>query len=246
MHGPLRARPVPLYEQIRESLRAEILGGTLRPHQRIPSEKDCMRRFDVSRITVRQALGDLERDGLIFRVPGKGSYVAKPKPTQQLARLQGFGEAMAQQGYTTTNRVVGVATQPATEAVARRLGIAQRAAVTEIRRIRAVDRVPISFDVTYVRSELGACLARENLAGRDIFAILENDYGIALGHADQEIQALAADAEIAGHLGVAPGDPLLHIARVAHTRDGEPIELDYVHYRGDAFRYRLRIERDGS
>ncbi|MBS0367684.1 MAG: GntR family transcriptional regulator [Proteobacteria bacterium] len=240
------APPVPLYEQVRESVRGDILNGTLQHHARIPSEKELMTLFGVSRITVRQALGDLERDGMIFRIPGKGSYVAKPeeKATQELARLQGFAEAMAEQGYSARNRVVGLANLPADAHIAERLRIPVGAPVTEIRRVRYLDDKPISFDITYVREELGRSLAREDLAGRDLFLILEKDYGLPLGHADQSIQALIADDTLAAYLDVQTGSPVLHIERLAFTRDGTPIEFDYVYYRGDAFRYRLRIDRE--
>lgn len=242
---PPLAPPVPLYEKVRESVRADILNGSLQHHARIPSEKELMSIFGVSRITVRQALGDLERDGMIFRIPGKGSYVAKPKEkaTQELARLQGFAEAMEQQGYSARNRVVGLASLPADEEIAERLRIPVGTTVTEIRRVRYLDETPISFDITYVGHELGQRLAREDLAGRDIFLILEKDYGIPLCHADQCIQALAADDVLTDYLDVEPGSPILHIERLAFSQNGEPVEFDYIYYRGDAFRYRLRIDR---
>jgi GntR family transcriptional regulator len=241
-HFPTRP-PLPLHAQIREEVRTRIRTGTYRQHQRIPSEKEFMEAFGVSRITVRQALGDLEKEGLVFKIAGKGCYVSKPKPTQELARLQGFGEAMSSQGFDTFNQVIGLRTLRAPEPVARSLGLGAQAQVTEIRRVRHLDRVPVSLDITYVAHTLGARLAREDLATRDIFLILENDYGIALGHADLSIDAVIADAETAACLHVAAGAPLLYLERLTHERDGAPVELDYVYYRGDNFRYRLRVER---
>lgn len=234
---------LPLHARIRESVRAKILAGTYAPHQRIPSEKEFMAAFGVSRITVRQALGDLEKEGLVFKIAGKGCYVSRPKPTQELARLQGFGEAMSGQGFETFNQVLGLRTLAAPEPVARRLGLAAQAAVTEIRRLRHLDREPVSLDITYVAQHIGERLARADLATRDIFLILENDYGIALGHADLAIDAVTADPQQAASLRVASGAPLLHLERLTHERGGAPVELDYVYYRGDNFRYRLRIER---
>jgi GntR family transcriptional regulator len=169
----------------------------------------------------------------------------KEKPTQELARLQGFAEAMEQQGYSARNRVVGIASVAANEALAERLGVAIGSSVTEIRRVRYLDAAPISFDITYVKPEVGKRLAREDLEGRDIFLILEQDYGIPLGHGDQCIQAMVADEELAHRLKVAAGAPVLYVERLAYTRDGEPLEFDYVYYRGDQFRYRLRMDREG-
>jgi GntR family transcriptional regulator len=240
-HLPLHS--LPLHAQIRESVRARIIAGTYAQHQRIPSEKGLMAEFGVSRITVRQALGDLEKEGLLFKIQGKGCYVSKPKPTQELARLQGFGEAMFGQGFETFNQVVGLQTMSAPAQVARSLGLPAGALVTEIRRVRHLDREPVSLDITYVAHALGERLAQEDLATRDIFLILENDYGIALGHADLSIDAVIADAPLAACLRVAPGAPLLYLERLTHGLDGIPVELDHVYYRGDNFRYRLRVER---
>jgi GntR family transcriptional regulator len=94
-----------------------------------------------------------------------------------------------------------------------------------------------------VRPYLGARLAREQLATRDIFLILENDYGIALGFADLAIDALLADTKVAALLQIAIGDPILRIARLTHTSNGEPIDFEYLYCRVDNFQFRLRIER---
>ena len=98
----------PLYTQIKEILRARILDGSYQPHQQMPSESEMMATFNVSRITVRQALNDLQNEGLIFRIHGKGTFVSKPKAFQDLGRLQGFGEAMRQMGYETFSRLLAI------------------------------------------------------------------------------------------------------------------------------------------
>lgn len=234
----------PLHVQIREALRSQIVDGSYRPNDRLPSEKQLMDRFSVSRITVRQAMGELEKEGAIYRVAGKGSYVAKPRPIQDLRHLQGFGEAMSRLGYETINQVVGLRTLPAPANVAYQLALPADALVTEIRRIRYVDREPVSLDITYVAAALGERLAAEDLATRDIFLILENDYGIALGHADLHISTIAAEEPMTEQLKVAQGAPILLLERVTYAKDGTPLESDRIYYRGDSFSYRLRIERD--
>src|SRR4030095_1270188 len=99
--------PVPLYTQVRELLRERILRGHYKPHDQMPSEHDMVRSFGVSRITVRQALTDLQRQGLIFKIHGKGTFVSKSKAVQSLARLEGFGEALSVSGHETYSRVLG-------------------------------------------------------------------------------------------------------------------------------------------
>jgi GntR family transcriptional regulator len=235
--------PVPLYTQIKDILRARVLDGSYQPHQQMPSESDMMATFSVSRITVRQALNDLQNEGLIFRIHGKGTFVSKPKAFQELGRLQGFGEAMRQMGYETFSRVVSLKTVPPTPQVQERLQLPKRARVTELQRLRFLNREPISLDVTYLPLAIGQRLAKHDLAARDVFLILENDLGLALGHADLQIGSTLADEPLARQLKVDAGSPVLFIERTTHTVDGTPIDYEHLYYRGDAFQYKVRVDR---
>lgn len=239
----LHVSPVPLYTQIKEILRDRVLDGTYQAHEQMPSESELMSTFGVSRITVRQALGDLQKEGLIFKIHGKGTYVSKPKAFQNIAELQGFGEAMSSMGYETFSRVVSIKSMPAGATVGARLNAADSEEIVELRRVRYLNRAPISLDVTYVPKSIGERLAKEDLAHRDIFLILENDYGIALGAAELQIESMLADDYLARQLNVEEGAPVMRIERLTMTADGKPIDFEYLYYRGDAFQYRMRIER---
>jgi len=237
---------VPLYTQIREALRNQILDGTYTSHERMPSEHELVASFGVSRVTVRQALNDLKSEGLIFKIHGKGTFVAKPKAVQNLMRLEGFGEAMSRRGHETFSRVLGHRIVRAGKTIGPRLALRDRDEVMEIRRVRYLDREPISLDVTYVSASLGERLVHEDLPRRDIFVIMENDYGIALGNADLQIESMVADTELAPLLHVSPGTPILKIERLTYTVDGHPLDFEYLHYRGDAFQYRMQLERGAA
>jgi len=233
---------VPMHTQIREIVRRRVLDGTYAPHSQMPSESQMMEAFSVSRITIRQALGDLQKEGLIFKVAGKGSFVAKPKAFQNLSRLQGFGEAMGPSGYETFSQVLSMRQVPASDVVARRLQLALGDAVYEIQRLRYLNREPISVDQSYFPLALGERLAQEDLPTRDIFVILENDFGLHLTHADVQIEAISADEFLARQLRIAESSPLLRIERLTYA-DDQPVDFEFLYYRGDAFQYRLRIDR---
>lgn len=237
---------VPLYSQLRDVLRTRILDGHYPAHSQMPSESELGALFLVSRITVRQALAELQREGLIFRIHGKGTFVAKPKAFQNITRLQGFAEAMAGQGHEIINQVTGFKRLPATATVAQRLGLAEGDPVIEIRRIRLLNREPVSLELTWLPPALGEPLHKADLASRDIFLILENDLGVTLGHADISIEAMLADAGLAHALRLEEGSPVLRIERLTHDGQGRPIDFEYLHFRGDAFQYRLQIDRQKS
>jgi GntR family transcriptional regulator len=233
---------VPMHTQIREIIRRRVLDGTYQPHSQMPSESQMMEAFSVSRITIRQAIGDLQKEGLIFKVPGKGSYVAKPKAFQSLSRLQGFGEAMGASGYETFSQVLSTRQVDASDTVGKRLNIPAGSPVYEIQRLRYLNREPISVDQSYFPVALGERLINEDLAARDVFVILENDFGLHLTHADVQIEAILADEFLARQLRIAESSPLLRIERLTYA-DDKPIDFEFLYYRGDAFQYRLRIDR---
>ncbi len=238
--------PVPLYSQIRELLRLRIFDGTYKSHQQMPSENEMVRLFGVSRITIRQALNDLQKEGLIFKIHGKGTFVSKPKAVQNLMRLEGLGEALAGGGHEIYSQVLEHRLVRAGQRVATRLQIGEKDEVMEIRRVRCLDREPISLDVTYLPAALGQRIVKEDLPRRDIFVILENDYGIALGNAELQIEAICADSVLAAALNLVTGAALLRIERLTFTADHAPLDFEYLYYRGDAFQYRLELERRSS
>lgn len=235
--------PVPLYSQIREALRERILNGAFRGGGPIPSEYELVRAFAVSRTTVRQALSDLQKEGLIFKSHGKGTFVTRAKMLQRLTRVEGFGEAMSGMGHETSSRVLGHRVLRAGRTLGARLAIAEDAEAMEIRRVRYLDRNPVSLDVTYVPVAIGKRLVKEDLVHRDVFAILDNDYGIALERAELKIDAMAADAALANLLETELGAAVVRIERVTFTTGDKPIDFEYLYYRGDSFQYFVTVGR---
>jgi len=235
--------PLPLYTQIKDVLRERILDGTYPAHSKLPSESELIGAFGVSRITVRQALRDLQKEGLTFSIQGKGTFVTKPKAVQELTRLQGFGEAMARKGYETYSKLVGTKELSADKAVAQALDLPQGTPVVQIERIRYLNRSPVSLDVSFFPADVGRRLVQEDLATRDIFDILENDYDLGLEAADLTIDATIATRRLGKLLGVEEGSPILRIERLTYVSGGRPMDFEYLYYTGDSYQYRLRVER---
>jgi len=234
---------VPLHTQLRDVLRARILDGEYPQGSQMPSESELGALFRVSRITVRQALGDLQKEGLIFKIHGKGTFVAKPKTFQNVSTLQGLAESMTDRGFEVINRLRSFKFMAADKSVAERLKLVEGDVVAQIKRVRLINREPVSLEITYLPKELGERLEKADLVTRDIFLILENDCGLALGHADLAIDAVLADSDLCQALEIEVGSPVMRIERLTHGADGQPLDFEYLYYRGDAFQYRLRIDR---
>jgi GntR family transcriptional regulator len=234
--------PLPLYVQIRDSLRRHILNGTYQVHERLPSETTMMNTFGVSRITIRQALRDLHNEGLVFSAQGKGTFVSKPKAVQNVQRLEGFGEAMAAQGYEASARVLSIQQMKAPKAVAAALDLQPREEVVDVKRVRYLNRSPVCIDDSYFPMDIGQKLFGLDLSG-DIFPLLENFFGIPLGGADIGLDSILADEDAQKYLNLKTGEAILRVERLTHNQEGRPIDFEYLCYRGDSFKYQFRIDR---
>lgn len=244
--GLAPAAAKPLYAQLRDELRARILDGVLRPGTRIPSESELTGQHGVSRITVRQALNDLQKEGLIFRAHGKGTYVSEPAVAQDVTRLRGLAEAVSAEGHEVHNRTLSLTELNIPAYEARKLAVGEKTRVVRIETLRYLDRKPLSLDTIWVPLTIGRRLAKANLGTRDILDIYENDFGLELGRADETIEATSANRDQSRRLKIDVGAPILQVERVIHLADGQPVHLDCIRYRGDAFRYRLSAERGAS
>ena len=237
-----RAVHAPAYRRIRDELLDLIRCGTYRPYGRLPSEMELVRRFGVSRVTVRQALKALRKDGVVQSLQGKGSFVCMPKVVHGTPALLGFHETMEGRGYATGSTVLSVRERAACHEVAQALELKRKASVLEVRRLRCVNDEPVSLDVSHFPIDVGARLAREDLAG-DIFPLLERRCGLPLGRADVSIEAVACDAANAAVLHLQPGEPVLHVRRLTWSASGRPVDYEHLYCRGDAWQYRVQLNR---
>lgn len=233
----------PLYDQVYQTLLQQIGDGTYPVQHKLPSEKELSELFNVSRITIRQALNQLQLEHLVYKIQGKGTFVSAPKTFQNISQLQGFAEALTHLGHEVFNVVKEFRFIPATPQIASKLKLSINSTVVEIKRIRLVDRKPVSFELTYLPEAIGMALQQINLATRDVFLAIEEDLSIPLGHADLNIDATLADEELSELLQVDIHAPLLRVERLTHDHAGHPIDFEYLHFSGENFQYRLRVDR---
>jgi GntR family transcriptional regulator len=231
-----------LYIQIKTVLKKQILSGEYAPYERIPSESELMSTFGVSRITVRQALKDLNSEGLVFTSQGKGTFASKPKATQDVQQLQGFDEAMSPKGYKTSARLVSIRERVADRDVQEKLQLTDKDKVIEVVRIRYLNEEPVSLDRSFFPIEIGQGLFAEDLT-RDIFPMLEKQLNLRLGEAEISLEARPADDEIAQQLGLELGSPVMWVERLTRDQNGRPIDYEYLAFRGDSYKYCFKIER---
>ena len=241
--GIERLSAVPLYLQLLEILREEIVSGRLKADQRVATEFELMKRFGVSRTTVRQTIARLRKEGLISVHRGKGTFVGRGKIEPELSALTGFVEDMQALGLDASAKVLGVQNVRAADRVAESLTVPRGELVTKITRIRLAEAVPVSFEYSFLPLPLGRRVAEENLEVSPIFSLFEEKYGIALGEALYRIEAARASRVVALALEIERGAPVLAIERTTYSTGGQPVDFEQMFYRGDRIRYSMRLKR---
>jgi GntR family transcriptional regulator len=235
--------PIPLYAQVESILAAEIVDGIFAPGSQLPNEDELIERYAVSRTTIRQTIQNLMRRGLVEIRRGRGTFVLQPKITQELTTLSGFVEDMQSLGRQASAQLLDKQIVPASESVARQLAVTAGTPVVRIQRVRLADNAPLSFDETYLPREIGERILENDLETEPIFSLLEQKYDTPLVEAEYRLEAISADATVAGALGIAQGSPIFLIERTSYTTDRRPIDYEKLYYRGDQIRFVTRLAR---
>ncbi len=235
-----RNSKIPLYHQLYEGLRSQILSGELEPGDMLPTENELLDRHGISRNTVRQALDLLVNDGLIVRERGRGTFVAQPKIDQGLTRIISFTEDMRRRGLKPDTRVLLRTLMPAPEHIAEALGVPVGEELAHLERLRLADGEPMSIEKSYLVHRYCPGVLERDYSSVPLREALAREYNIFLVHGKQRISAIAAPADTAAHLDIAPGAPLLYIERTTFTARETAVEYLQIYNRGD--RYTLHNE----
>lgn len=237
---------IPRHAQISQWLRQQIEEGVFKTDEKLPSENELCKNFDVSRVTVRKALQTLENEHLIYRSQGLGSFVCDDRPRQSFMQLTDFVEDMRRAGLKASSEVVQLKPVSVTDKVASKLNVDFDQKVLRLDRLRMGDGQPIAFDITWLPMFYGQLIEGYNLEDETIYGILERDYDIPVEKGYFRIEAENADKYLADHLQVSKGNALLLIDRLSLTVGDKPIYYQKRYYRSDRIVYELMAERQAD
>ncbi len=239
--------PEPLWLQAVEVITREIESGALRPGSRLPPERQLCQELGISRVTLRKALNELVGQGVLRPSHGRGWYVAAPDPAASPARdwpnnLESFSETAERMGLPATSEVLRAETVPATLDDAELLLVAPGTPIFVLERIRMLGGVPIAVDATKLPLPVLPDAADADFATDSVYARLEA-HGVVLARADSTIEATVADADLAAHLQVAPGSPVLVMTQLVMDGGDRPILSSVIRYGGERYRLRTQFAR---
>ena len=227
-------------------LRDRILSNALARGARLPTENDLARFHRVSRVTVRRALAELERERLIERRRSSGTRVIyQPKSKPMTADISGVLANLTEMGERTASELREFHYLSAPAAVADALGLGSGAKVQRSVRIRSVRGMAFSYLTAHVPEDIGRTYSRSELAAQPLLALLERS-GAKLDRASQRMSAVLASPDVARALKVRVGSPLIELVRVVFDRNGRGVEHLHALYRPDRYNFELELVRAGE
>jgi GntR family transcriptional regulator len=236
--------PIPYYIQLINILKEKVQSGAWKPGDQIPGEQDLCELYGVSRTVVRQALLELELEGMVHRRKGKGTFIALPKISEGLVqKLTGFYQDMVERGLNPVTKVLHQEVVPADEKVARFLNISQGDQVIDILRLRFINDEPILLVTTYIPFEICPALATADITNRSLYEFLETECGIFIAKGHRYMEAVLAKEREAELLGIEPGAPLLMLDSISYSDSDRPIEYYHALHRGDRSRFEVELVR---
>lgn len=229
----------PNYFRVEKFLRDRIRSGDLKPWDTIPPESELVQQFNISRMTVRQALSRLVFEGLVIRQQGRGSFVAEPR-FQHTHIYPSFEEEMQARGAKTAHRLLSRRIEPADGKVAESLGLAEGTPVVVLERQRLVDDQVVGYEIRYFPGWIGEALTRDEIEEKPLVPAMKRILGRAYTHLRLRITASVARGKEAKALETNPGAPILVRENIWYTEPDRPIQFGKSVYRGD--RYQMDID----
>lgn len=232
------AKATPIYIQIHNQIRKMIEQEVWKIGERIPSERDLAIHFNVSRMTLRQAVQTLVDEGILERKVGSGTYVSNKKVQEKMAGIQSFTDIMTSQGRKPTSKTISYHVKPASVSEAENLKLESEEMVLRMERIRYADDIPICFEVATIPYHLVESLGKQEIT-KSLYKVLEAEQGITVKRAEQTISAMRASEKIAEYLSIKRGESILQLKQISYSEENLPFEYVRTQYVGERFEFYL-------
>jgi len=226
---------VPVYQKIENEIKESIRLGKLKSGDLLPSENVLKEQYNVSRMTVRQALNNLVNEGYVYRHKGKGTFVQQQKIDKLIHGVRSFTEEMMSTNRTVKNKIIRFEVIQANSELAEKLFLQEGDEVFAIERVRYGGEIPVLFEELFVPKQIFRNLEKDVFKGSFYKFVESQNYKIS--HCIQIIEVKKADEKKADYLKIEKSDSVLKITRNTFLNNGRPFEYVRSSYRADQYRF---------
>lgn len=230
--------PIPVYYQLKNLILKKIQNGEFPEGSLIPSERDLGENFNISRMTVRQALNQLVAEGVLYREKGKGTFVSKGKIEQR--NIMSFSEIVKRKGLVPTTEVLHFIKQEADEDIKEILGLGNSEMVYVIKRLRLAGNIPVGIEEDFIPEKYCPNLEKFDLTG-SLYKLINEEYGYAITYVDNVIEAAKPFKEEKSLLNISVNVPVLKITGINFTESDLKLFYERSVYRSDEYKYNVRV-----
>lgn len=235
--------PVPLYYQLKKIILEKIHSGDLKAGDILPTEMEITDIFALSRTTVRQAITEMVSEGFLYRVKGKGTFVAKPKILQEfMSKIESFNDEMQNLNMTPSTQVLSLTLEAPPEEVAAFFNN-YKDQVIVLKRLRFANSEPIVYVQSYLPLSCSAIIGKD-LEKNQLYTLLSQDKKTRIHHVTRQIEAVLATKQIAKILGIEAGYPIQLTTTTGFNCFNEPIEFSIAYYPGDKNKFIVHLKAD--
>lgn len=228
------------YLAIYEDLQQKITNGDFLVGDLLPSESDLQKQYNVSRITIRNAVQLLVDEGYVQRIHGIGTIVVSQKKALQLQNLLSFSEENKE--YNVRSALISFEEEiPANPIVCSKLELPKGTTVSCHERVRWIDGIPIGFQRVYCPTFIPLSAEELDTPDASLYELFRQK-GFFVKKAKESIESVVADKRLANKLNIKKNSPLLYVQRVTKDRENRLIEYAEFFYRGDRYRYHVQLE----
>ena len=228
-----RRSPTPLHQQLEELVKDKIGNEEWRPNEQIPSENELSATYGLSRMTTRAVISRLAAQGLVYRVPGKGTFVAEPKIANMAHLPIGIQRQLDARGIRSDIRLLNLTRLPAPGRPRKELNLAKDAPVWRVERLRTLNGEPLSIHLSFIPVALCPDLDTADLEHVQLRTVMEDEYRLRPSRVVESVETALASDRDAHLLSVPTGFTLLKFEDTSYTETGSPYEYCHVLFRGD-------------
>lgn len=232
---------IPLYQQLYDNIRKQIAAGIYKPGDKLPSEGDLCKEFNVSRITVRNALNELVKEDILCKKRGKGTYVTIPERVEATCAGNSFTNSCHRINAKPSTKIIATTIEKANKYVSEALSIKPEEKIICIKRLRLIDDVPVIFEVDYFRIDY-MFLLKEELEDRSLMEVISQNISTLPKRVENIFEVKHSNKEYSTHLKCASSMPLLKVRQMVYTENNDVLYYNEQYIRSDKYKYAVSAE----